>query len=314
MRRTFVAIALFIASLGAVVARAAEVQDELRVNLEIAPQSTLPGIPVTFRIIFTNPAEVPVTLPVLALIVATDDTGVSFVVWPKPIFPRDLWTAPVPAGASAVIELRPHGSFNDGSSFVEDLRLNRPGQFRFHVVAGKFTSDERFFTVPEDGIRSPDVLLHVVEPVGVDLDAWREILKNQQGQWARVWDPGNPAISARIVRRFPDSQYAGWIAASGISAKFHENADALRAWLSRVNRDQYTEARELKLALFDDTAARQWTLITEDEVLRHLRSARALLERLKDSKDPRIASRAAKQLMEVAESEENARERGPRVP
>src|SRR5207249_2947223 len=149
--------------------------------------------------------------------------------------------------------------------FVGEPRLHRPGEFRFHLVAGKFRhqSEDGEFGTSESGIRSSEVTLHVIEPVGIDLDVWRELSKNRPDEWVRVWFPSTAgwALSARIVRQFPDSQYAGWIAASGVSQNAHENAEALRGWLSRVSRNEYTEARELALALFDDTAARQWTQI-----------------------------------------------------
>lgn len=315
MRRHIGALTILLVLLG-VPCRGAELED-LRVALEMIPPTTLPGIPVTFRITFTNPGTLPVAVPLQGLVVATDDAGHSFLVWPKPIHLRDFRSSPIPAGGTAVVELRPRGSFNDGSLFVEEPRLNRPGEFRFHIIAGKFRGNEEgFFSIPDTGIRSSDVTLHVIEPVGVDLDVWRELSKNRREEWTSVWEPTLEGWtrSTRIVRQYPDSQYAGWIAASGISETAHESAELLRWWLSRVNRDGYTEARELSLALFDDTAARQWTRISDVEVLRHVRSARALLEKLRDSKDPYIASLARQRLLEVVRTEEIVRERGPRVP
>lgn len=314
MRHTAASTILLV--LLAVPSRGAEPQD-LRVALEIVPTTTLPGIPVTFRFTFTNPGTLPAALPPQGLVVATDDGGHSFLVWPKPIWLDDYWSGPIPAGGSAIVELRPRGSMNEGSRFVEELRLNRPGEFRFHLIAGKFRGQEEgFFSIPETGIRSSEVTLHVIEPVGIDLDVWRELSKNRPDQWVRVWFPSAAgwALAARIVRQYPDSQYASWIAASGISETAHESAELLRWWLGRVNRDEYTEARELRLALFDDIAARQWTQISDVDVLRHVRNARALLEKLKDSKDRYIASLARQQLLEVARTEEIVRERGPRVP
>src|SRR5205823_6541308 len=175
-------------------------------------QTTLPGIPVTFRITFTNPGTLPAEVPPHGLLVATDDADHPFLLWPKPIA---FEMVPVPAGGSAVVELRPRGSFNDGTYFVEEPRLNRPGEFRFHLVAGKFRhqSEDGGFGTSESGIRSSEVTLHVIEPVGIDLDVWRELSKNRPDQWVRVWFPSASgwALSARIVREFPDSQYAGWI-------------------------------------------------------------------------------------------------------
>ena len=317
MRRYILPFGIAILSF-AVSSAGAQPLDQFRIGLEISPQVTLPGIPVTFRITLTNPIAVPLTLPFHALIVATDEAGESFLVWPKPILLQDVWKAAVPAGGSAVVELRPQGSFNDGSQFVEEPRLNRPGRFRFHVLAGKFTSSEPgFWSIPDGGTRSADVELHIIEPLGVDRDVWRALQRDQHGELRRVWFPssgGSWAFYARIVREFPYSQYAGWIAASGVSEKSHDSAEALRNWLGRAAHDEYTEAREIKLALFDETAASQWSQISEDEVRRHLRSARALLEKLKDSKDLKISLLARQRLVELAEVEENARERGPRVP
>lgn len=311
MRRMLWSVSVLIVSLAFGTTRADEIQGQFAVSLEITPRSTLPGIPVTFRIVFTNLTAVPAMLPPHGLIVATNDAGESFVVWPKPIHFRDFRATPVPAKESAVIELRPQGMFNDGTLFVEDLRLNRPGEFRFHVAAGKVTSGEGRFSIADDAIRSSDVPLYVIVPVGVDLDVWRELSKNRQGEWTRVWvpSPAGWALAARIVRQYPDSQYAGWIAASGVSEKAHESAEALRNWLNRSSADEYTEMRELRLALFDDTAARQWTQISHDEVLRHLRNARASLEKLKNSKNPRTASLARQRLEELGQVEESTRER-----
>jgi hypothetical protein len=315
MRRTIEALTILLVLFG-VSARGAELQD-LRVSLEIIPSTTLPGIPVTFRITFTNPGAMPAAVPPHGLLVATDATGHSFVVWPKPIHLQDLRNVPIPAGGSALVELHPRGSLDEEWPFVEEPQLNKPGEFRFHLVVGKFWHQEDGgFGVSENGILSPEVTLHVIEPVGIDLDVWHELSKNRPDQWVRVWVP-SPAgwtLAARIVRQYPDSQYAGWIAASGVSRKAHENAEALRGWLSRVNHDEYTEARELRLALFDDGAAREWTQIKDNEVLRHTQTARSLLDKLKNSKDPAIASLARARLERLGDLEEYIRERSPRVP
>jgi hypothetical protein len=166
---------------------------------------------VTFRITFTNPGTLSATVPPHGLLVATDDTGRSFLLWPKPI---NLEIVPVSPGGSVVVELRPRGSFNDGTYFVGEPRLHRPGEFRFHLVAGKFWHQEDGgFDISESGIRSSEVTLHVIEPVGIDLDVWRELSKNRPDESVRVWFPSSAgwALSARIVRQFPDSQYASWM-------------------------------------------------------------------------------------------------------
>ena len=81
-----------------------------------------------------------------------------------------------------------------------------------------------------------------------------------------VVDRPMSASGTYSIQRFQDATCGG---SSG--------ASALRVWLSRVNRDEYTEARELRLALFDDGAAREWTQIKDEEVFRHTQNARALL-------------------------------------
>lgn len=307
-----IAALLFLSILLGVPCRGAETQD-LRIGLELIPPTTLPGIPVTFRITFTNPGAAPAKVPPHGLLIAIDDAGQSFVVWPKPIHLQDLL---IPPGETVAVELRPRGSLDEEWPFVQEPRLNRPGEFRFHLVAGKFWHPDGGFDISEKGIQSPEVTLHVIEPVGVDLDVWRELSKNHPNGGVRVWSPTEEswAISQRILRQYPNSQYAGWIAASGGSQKSHENAEALRNWLSRVNRDEYTEARELRLALFDDSAAREWTQIKDDEVVRYTESARALLDRLKNSKDPAIASRARERREQLIDLEEYRRERVVRVP
>ena len=291
-------------------------ESDLRIALEIVPPTTLPGIPVTFRITFTNPGALPAVIPPAGLLVATDEAGRSFVVWPKPIHLQDLRSAPIPPGGTAAAELRPRGSLDEEWPFVEEPRLNRPGEFRFHLVAGKVWHEDGGFDVPENAIRSTEVTLHVIEPVGIDRDVWRELSKNHENGNVRVWSPTPEswAVSQRIVRQYPNSQYAGWIAASGGSQKAHENAEVLRSWLSRVNRDEYTEARELRLALFDDSAARENTQLNDDEVLRHTQNARALLDKLKNSKDPAIASLARERREQLIDLEEYSRERRSRVP
>jgi len=315
MRRLILMIGIWILSFG-ISGIAAELPEQLRVALEIAPQTTLPGIPVAFRISFTNPTEMPIDLPPHALLIATNDAGETFPVElsSRRIFPMEMSPGPVPAGGSKVLEIRPRGSFNDEPYWLNEPRLNRPGKFQIHVIAGKFMG--RLIDVPEGGIRSSDVQLHVIEPTGIDLDVWREMSKAGKGRWseAMIASPAGWALAAHIVRDFPDSQYAGWFAARGISEKPHESAEALRAWLGRASRDQYTEGRELRLALFDEAAAQQWTEVSDDQVGSHLRNARALLERLKDSGDTEIAVRARRQSGELAQIEETTRERGPRKP
>jgi hypothetical protein len=319
MRSQIVVFTLFVASLG-IPSRAAEPWDQLRVGLDISPQSTLPGIPVTFRITFANPMERAVALPPHALLIAMSESGDAFPLRMNAsrIYPDLLRTTPVPAGGTAVIEIRPRGSFNDEPFWTDDARLNHPGKFQIHVVIGKFMQQDGVFlvTVPEGGVRSSDVQLQVLEPTGVDLEVWHEMLMAGKGQWAQAMipAPAGRTLALRVVRQFPDSAYAGWFAARGVSDQAHESADALRAWLSRASRDQYTEARELQLALFDEGAARGWLQIGNEDVIRHLRYARALLEKLKDSKDQQIASVAAKRLVDLAALEADTRERIPRVP
>jgi len=314
-----VAFTIILTVLSTVRSHAAQTWDQFRIALEVIPQAPLPAIPVTFRITFTNPTDVPLALPPHALLIATNESGDTFPLDGslKPIFPGELRTTPVPPRDSAVIDLRPRGSFNDDPYWLNEPRLNHPGHFQLQVVAGKFFSEHGIRTVPESGIRSTAVDLHVVEPTGVDLTVWREMFNVSKGQWSELFiaHPEGWAFAAHVVRDFPDSQYAGWFAARGVHEKATESADALRSWLSQASHDQYTEGRELRLALFEDRAAREWTQIKANEVLRHVANARTLLEKLKNSKDPEIASRARKQLDDLlVPDEEDLRERIPRRP
>ena len=281
----------------------AAVGSELGVALDVSPATTLPGIPVALRVTFTNSGSTPASLPphvvLLAKVNGSDPFVVRFDGFRTKVPMGVLREDQIPAHGTAVGEARTEGVLTEPGWFI-DTRLNQPGRFELQLIIGDFAGD--VLQAPEEGIRSTPAVLQVNEPTGIDLKIWKEMLTVGNGEWEprKIFTPGGEALARRVLSEWPYSQYAGWFAATGISERASESADALRAWLSQASRDQYTEWRQLRLALFDDGGARETTRLPHNEILRYLHSARALLATLKSSTDQDIAARANSQLVRIA--------------
>ncbi len=285
---------------------AAEATSPLSVALEAVPATTLPSIPVTLRMTFTNPGETAVAMPEHAILIATNDAGETFPVrWEgRLISPLGfLREEPIPAPSTVVVEARCEGNLLQHNWFA-DPRLHRTGRYQLQVIVGRFSGEQA--TIPEQGIRSSVAALQVTEPTGVDLAIWRQMQTLKNGSWRAGYLFTEPGISfaTRVLAETPYAQYAGWFAATGIGERSTGSADALRAWLSQASHDQYTEWRELRLALFENGAAREWTGIKKEEVQRHLRNAQGLTAKLKASTNQEIATRATELLKVVADLED----------
>jgi hypothetical protein len=278
------------------------------VQLEAVPATTLPGIPVTLRITVTNRGTEPAPLPEHAILLFTTTAGETY---PAGWYGNRLYASlrewrdtPVPARASVILEARATGSAIEPGWF-DDPRLNQPGRFQLQVQMGTFPGD--LLVAPEGGTKSTTAILQVNEPTGDDALIWGEMLRVGNGRWTAgvaACDDGG-RLAQRVVTEYPHSAYAGWFATSGVSRDPAISAVALRAWLSQASQDEYTEWRQLRLAIYEEYAARYRGSNSSDEARQHVRAARALLEALiKSARNQAVAAKATEQLADVSELEQ----------
>jgi len=276
-------------------------------TLELSPPSTLPGIPVTVRINVTNDTAERVELPPHIVMLATNDDGDTFPVGNQAhpqlggVALNESFLGP---HSSTLLELEARGAAIQPFDWFEDPRLNMPGRYRLQVVLGTFSGE--FPEVPESAIRTNTSTLDVLMPEGIDLAVWKGMLVVGKGSWTPglIASMEGQAFARRVVTEMPESTYAGWFAASGPWRPMHESAVLLSGWLAQAKPDEFTEWRELRLALFEEGAARQWNQIPREEVRPHIRNSRALLEKLTRSKNVKIARLAKERLEASAELDE----------
>jgi hypothetical protein len=270
----------------------------VRLTLTLAPATTLPGIPVTVRILVTNDSTSRVELPRDIVLLATTEDGETFSVGSQP-YPQVavslLGETFVRPRGSTLLQVEVEGAAIQPFSWFDDPRLNMPGRFRLQAAIGTFPGE--FPVVPESAIRSNIDTLDVVTPEGVDFAIWKEMLAIGKGRWS----PGQIVSTARefarrVVVEMPESAYAGWFATSAPWQPARESAALLRNWLAQAPPDEFTEWREFRLALLEEHAARQWTSIPRDQVHAHIQRARSLLLKLKGSKNAKIARAATERM------------------
>lgn len=292
MKTTCCALLLLLAS---PLLHAAPAVSHLALALTCSPDVTLPGIPVTVRVVVTNNSAQRVELPAHLILQATTETGERFLPGgsDRPHFDVVLLGDPfVLPHSSTVLEIEVEGAAIQAYSWFDDPRLNKPGRLQLQAILGTFSPE--LTEIPEGAIRSNVAALDIQTPTGVDLAVWKEMLAIGNGSWV----PGLIATTAReltrrVVTETPQSSYAGWFATSAPWEPTRESAALLRSWLAQAPQDALTEWRQYRLALLEEHAARQWSRSTPDEVRAHIRAARTLLAQSKKSKNPKIARLAA---------------------
>jgi hypothetical protein len=264
MKKSYLILVLFLVSAAA--------RGDVRVALEIMPPQVLAATPAQFDVIIYNNAEEAVDVPNRFQFHVTDVTGQTFTILSysgaDEHAPTDvLGSGPIPGRSSRRAAFRPGHDGTDGTIFA-DPRLSVPGGY-----------DIKAALVPS-GVSSPAVRLTVLEPSGVDREAYSYMLELAGGAWsgeqrvALQWK-----LAEDLPLKFPSSEYVGYVltssgrSASEIAAAVdaylrkhprHPNTDELflfvaRSWNESAN-FQLSSKRNLKSAL---TAASQARRVTD---------------------------------------------------
>jgi hypothetical protein len=293
------ACVLFVLLLAALPAEAVT----LRISVELPAE--LPGLPRTIRVLLTNTAGEPVTLPVRAALQDAPSEGKPFIAYSGLRGEDRLRELPVKGSlVLAPGETRDvsfWASAGDGW-FEADRRLLAIGTHRVQLVLGegldsvKLGGVSRIQDQPGLGaaIVSNETTYTVLEPKGADLAVWNLIQEKRQGTCA-------PAVTEVLWRDYPDSRYAAYCpieifasddASPEVTAR--KQIAALEAALAK-NPDPL-RADWLRLRVADSEISLGWALHDKDmnESLKAYGRAQVLIERLlRDSVPPQQAEAAA---------------------
>jgi uncharacterized protein YeaO (DUF488 family) len=133
------------------------------------------------------------------------------------------------------------------------------------------------------------------------------------GEWRRYFALGHDgfALAQRVVAQYPQSQYAGWFAATGVARDPAVAAAALREWLGQAPSNEINEWRWLRLARFEEFAGRyRGPDADRDGYRKRAMAGRKILEGLlRSSRNPLVLVQAREQLADVADMEESLRQK-----
>lgn len=212
---------------------------QLTVALELQAGVTLPGIPVSFRVTFTNTSGAPLTVPPKAALLVRDDQGASFLAGcdvTKRILVVEEWAdQKISPRQSASYILSTRGLM-DHPRWFGDPELLRPGRFELQIMVGDVLREG----MPIDEARqraavSNTVTLTVQEPSGVDAQVWRLMAAAGGGRWGPGFLYGRSgwALAKRVITEYPSSSYTPWFVSMGGAPTEQEDEAVLRDWLSR---------------------------------------------------------------------------------
>lgn len=203
----------------------------LNVSMRIEPETTLPGVPVSFSFAITNPSASPVTIRgAVNLEITAVDESTYFATWdtgytstPFPTELADRLT--IPPGVTRELYL-PLDRTLAAPEFFNDPRLNRPGRFvlRAHVYAVRADGGS-------EDLPSNQVSLEVRTPEGDDLSVWRLLTAathSGEAPWtAANWASSGTALAAQILSRYPNSAYAPYATLVHATRTRQERLDAI---------------------------------------------------------------------------------------
>jgi hypothetical protein len=226
-------------------------------DLTIDPSPSLPGEPIWVTLSIKNNGSKPLPLPKYGFLEAVPEAGE-----PVALRSMDIVVSPlrdyrefklvVPAGETIRLDFT-NGAIADGFLFQEP-RLWKPGRHFLRVLLfeslgtdgtlsllGSVPWPELFATgrLTAPPIVSPDALFAVLEPSGVDAEAWAAFMRHSDGLgFNRGSAEQRAELAYEIATRFPDSAYAPYFAAR-TGAPY-----------------QTKERREANLRLHDEAVAR----------------------------------------------------------
>lgn len=196
-------------------------------TLRLIPESTLPGIPVSFLVTITNPTASVFTLGSGMTLKATTGQGTFDVLGEAN---RTLLSLPgeglddcggvpclhVPANGQRdlLIDVTP---VLLGNEFFIDRRLMKPGTYDLELTLHKWG-------LWSDGgeIRTNAATLTVQQPTGVDLEVWNFLNETvAPNEWVLLsWASAKPRLAQEIQSRYPTSAYVPSVVSLGSISKF----------------------------------------------------------------------------------------------
>jgi hypothetical protein len=251
MRRIIVVAAILFSS---PFARAASPPPpQLTLELALEQGVSLPGIPVSFRVTFTNAGSTPVSVPAKAALLVRADKGQSFLAYcdsGRRVLTVEEWAGQkISPHQSNVYTLNTRGLMNHPAWFIAP-GLARPGRFELQMLVGDdLPNQPNIEEMRQHAVVSNTVTLTLQEPTGIDAEVWR-LMKALDGGWnpGQLYGHVGQEIGKRVVTEFPDSSYASWFAAMGAATTTEERESILRDWLSRAPEDSNTNWRRQRLA------------------------------------------------------------------
>lgn len=227
---------LFFMALTASQLMAADQRVEMTLTLD--PPVTLPGMPVGFRIAFTNRSAEPVTVPGSFMLRVEPEGG-------EPFFtrcgidggacgsPRDFERRLNP-GESRTLDFPVDATLGE-PEFFWDARLSRPGQYVVRLIADPNPPRKGNVTVTVDSepateprlVASP-VTFTVRQPEGEDAKVWARM---QELSGGKGWNSANMLtfgfqLATWIWREHPDSYYLHLFGNLVVGRDFDENVRA----------------------------------------------------------------------------------------
>jgi len=291
-------------------ARAAQ---PFRVSLKLVPSETFPAMPVALCFTVTNNGAADAPFPRRAELIVRTDRGEEFVTWgnTRELLQLRDWPATIGKGETKVLCLRTDGTFQK-PEWLQDSRLFRSGRYELQAffddsfipsegIGGPATTIDQ---VRQASVSSTAAVLTVHEPTGADADAWQ--LMNSGRGWHHNYLLGDAGrrLAQQVVKAYPLSAYAGWIAATGAKGSALDRAEMLRAWLERAPADAYTEWRQWRLAVFEIGASAEIGRRDAQKSAALRAAAGAILNRLvRDTADAEVKE-LAKNSLEFVESRE----------
>lgn len=195
--------------------------------LRLIPESTLPGIPVSFLASITNPTDRVLTLGSVMTLKATTD-GMTFDV----VGDRNQTVLSIPSeamddcGGVPCLRVPANGQRElliditpvlMGNEFFRDSRLMKPG--RYDLELSLYIAS---LTMDKGAIRTNAATLTVRQPTGVDLEVWKFLNEvAAPSEWVLVsWATAKPRMSQEIQSRYPTSGYVPYVVSLGSTTRF----------------------------------------------------------------------------------------------
>jgi hypothetical protein len=196
-------------------------------TLRLIPESTLPGIPVSFLATITNPAGRALTLGSAMTLKATTN-GVSFDV----VGERNQTVLALPSdevddcGGVSCLQVPANGQRDLliditpvllGNEFFMDRRLMVPGTYDLELTLYQSAQP-----MDRGAIRTNVARLTVRQPTGVDLQVWKFLKETAAPyDWTLAsWSYSKPLLAQEIQSRYPTSAYVPYVVSFGAIAKF----------------------------------------------------------------------------------------------